>query len=156
MDDYVNFLFLFFPVAFAVMGIILIRNYYKFHETLLVPAAGVILIPLSLLWLRFTITRLRQNISFVAIQNSRHLDIETVAQFLSENFKIADIKVNKEVGRISVVTKSSAFSWGEKISLILNDSEILVNSRPRSQAPFTISRDVNNVKRIRMLIELEN
>lgn len=43
-------------------------------------------------------------------------------------------------------TKISWFSWGETITIILYDKELLFNSRPNGQ-PFTINRDKINYRK---------
>ncbi len=52
-----------------------------------------------------------------------------------------------------LLTETSWFSWGEKITIIkYNDKKILVNSRPYGQ-PITINRDKINYNKLEKLIK---
>lgn len=52
-----------------------------------------------------------------------------------------------KTGYFEVVSNVSWFSWGEKIIIIQNGDEILINSRPSNQ-PITLSMDKNNIRKI--------
>ncbi|HEY5408171.1 MAG TPA: hypothetical protein VIJ92_13835 [Ginsengibacter sp.] len=44
-------------------------------------------------------------------------------------------------------TKISWFSWGETITIVLGNKELLFNSRPQGRQPFTFNRDKVNYKK---------
>jgi len=48
----------------------------------------------------------------------------------------------------------TGFSCGENVTIILNDTEIYVNSRPSSsRQPFTIIKDVKNIRKLKELLD---
>ena len=153
-DDYSNFLTLILPPMFCWVGVAAIQSYYKFHSSKAIFIFGLLIIVFGLLFTYLTIVRLRQNIVFSILKNGRHLDIYQVDALVKDNFKIENIKLDKKLNRILVQTKMTGFSWGEKITIILNDTEIYVNSRPSgSRQPFTIIKDVKNIKKLKELLD---
>ncbi len=152
-DDYINFLFLILPPFFCWLGFGVIQSYYKFHKGDEVFIFGLLLIIFWLLFGYLTIVRLRQNITFSILKNGRLLDVYQVDAIIKDNFKIEDIKLDKKLNFILVETEMTGFSWGEKITIILTGTEIYVNSRPSgSRQPFTIIKDVKNVRKLKELL----
>ncbi len=45
-------------------------------------------------------------------------------------------------------TKTSWFSWGESITIVFANKQLLFNSRPRGRQPFTLNRDKVNYKKL--------
>jgi hypothetical protein len=57
--------------------------------------------------------------------------------------------VKIEDNYIKAKTKHSLFSWGETVTLIFTDREILMNSRPMGSQPFTFNRDLVNYRKLK-------
>lgn len=154
LNDYLNLLVLPIPPLFSAIGISMINAYYKFGANLLLPIGGTIIIILSFLFAYLTIVRLIQNRTFVVIDNGKKLNINEIAKLVTENFNLNEIKIDQRYKRIRAETEMTAFSWGEKITIVLNESEILINSRPASSSqPFTITKDQTNIKKLRVLLQ---
>ncbi len=94
----------------------------------------------------FIIIRMRQNITFTSI-----------ATLLSEpdNYKLAvnileqkKYTVRQFPGYIECNARISLFSWGEKITVIPLDKEILINSAPSNtgRQPVSLYKDVKNIR----------
>ena len=152
-DDYINFIVLLLPLMFTVLGAVALHRYLFFDKYLFLVLAGIFFVITGPLFMYLTITRLKQNVTFSIIPNERNLDINQIVNLISNNFKLDNIKVDQKHSKISAITKMTAFSWGEKITIVITGSEVLINSRPSGgRQPYTIMKDVKNVKLIRSLI----
>jgi hypothetical protein len=153
-DDYTNFLVLLLPLGFTFLGVMALYRYIYFERPFLLLLVGVFFTLFGPLFMYLSIVRLKQNVSFFTIANPRDLDLEQIKDLISDNFRLADIKVDKKLRRILAGTKMTAFSWGENITVVHNGAEVLVNSRPSgSRQPFTFNQDVKNIRKIRTLVE---
>jgi hypothetical protein len=57
-------------------------------------------------------------------------------------------RLSSKTGKvITGVTKISWLSWGEIITIVPGDKELLFNSRPQGRQPFTLSKDKVNYKK---------
>lgn len=66
--------------------------------------------------------------------------------------KIQSIKwtiIDKEKDVIQASTKMSLFSWGEIVTIIVENNTILINSQPFGRQPFTFNRDKVNFKKLK-------
>jgi len=153
-DDYTNFLVLILPVMFTLLGVIAFYRYFFFDRYMLLVLCGIFFVIAGSLFMYLTIVRLKQNVSFSTIHNHRSLDLDQLVDLISKNFRLDTIKVDKKHQKISAITKMTGFSWGEKITCVVNGSDILVNSRPASgRQPYTITKDFHNLKLIRNLLQ---
>jgi len=154
VDDYTNFLVLLLPPTFTLLGGLALYRYFFFDRYLFLVLGGIFLVITGPFFMYLTIVRLKQNITFSTISNDRNIDIDQLVDLISNNLKLDNIKVDKKHHKISAITKTTAFSWGERITIVLNGSDVLVNSRPASgRQPYTITKDIKNIRSIRKLIE---
>lgn len=158
VDDYTNYFIFIFPLALVVIGLTMAYNFFKFHSEISILLSSTLLISFGLLFFYFTTKRLRETIAFESVLLPVNDSIESIADKLKTNFKIKDINVDRDSGSIAAYTRVSAFSWGEKLTLIIDKNTILINSRPGGTMvqPVTIFKDKSNIKRIRLLLSNEN
>ena len=80
-------------------------------------------------------------------------DIDNVSERLNQKFNLRRIDADKELNSIVAFTKVTAFSWGDQLTLVFDNDRILVNSRPSgSRQPFTIMKDMQNIKRLEQIL----
>ena len=154
-SDYSDYIILVFPLFFILFDILFLYSSLtdpQFSGTIPKPIViiieSILLVP-CIAFLRFTVSRLRQNISFKSV----------ITPFTkSENMTMLTSLLIKEYNMteqfpdyIGCLTKISITSWGEKILLFPLDYEILINSHPIHQ-PVTINKDVRNIKKLENLI----
>jgi hypothetical protein len=152
-DDYMNYGFLLFPMAFIAIGISVLYSYLMFNGDLPLLLYSILAISLGTTFLILVVKRLHDNITFISISSSAKDDIDNVAERLQEQFKLRRVDVNKELKCISAFTKMTGFSWGEQLTLIFDDHRILINSRPSgTRQPITIFKDRQNIKRLKQLL----
>ena len=156
-DDYSNYFIFVFPLAFIVIGLSMIYNYFKFDTDLNILLVSLTFISLGSYLFYFTIKRLRDNITFERVDLLSNETIESIAEKIKSHFKLRDVDLDKELGLIEAYTKWSAFSWGEKLTLIIDGKSILLNSRPTGvRQPVTILKDRTNVKRLKEILLIGN
>ena len=152
-DDYSNYFFFIFPLAFIAMGLSLVYNYFKFHTELTILLASVFLLALGSFIFYFTTKRLRENITFERVDMKANETIESIVEKIKINFKLRGIDFDKELGLIVAYTKWTGLSWGEKLTLIIDKKSILINSRPTGvRQPVTIYKDKENIFRLKEII----
>jgi hypothetical protein len=78
----------------------------------------------------------------IKLQNDQAFDIEKCINQLGWRLSSKNDKV------VTLFTKISFFSWGETITIILDDNQLLFNSRPQGSQPFTFNRDKVNYKKL--------
>ena len=155
-DDYTDYFFLFFPVAFVAIGISMIYNYIKFHSGLPILVVGVLFIPFGIFFVFFVLERLNNNVTFRSISTAAAGDMDSVAERLNQKFKLRRIEVDKELNRIVALTKAAGFSWGEQLTLVFDKDRILINSKPGGlRQPITIMKDRQNIKKLEQMIDSE-
>jgi hypothetical protein len=151
-DDYLNYWFLFVPIAFVVMGYSILFGYFRYQTGGTLLLLSILYLVVGLFGCFFFLKRFNENISFVCLPCPDH-DLDMLAQKLKEHFKIINMAVDKDLKTIVAVTKWSAFSWGEQLIVIIDDDNVLVNSRPNSsRQPFTLWKDRQNIKCIGQLL----
>jgi hypothetical protein len=152
-DDYANYIFLVGPIAFVAIGFSMIYNYIKFHTGLLILTISILFIFLGLLFAFFVLTRLNDNITFKSISAITDDNMDNIAERLNQKFNLRRIDVNKESNSIVAFTKITAFSWGERLTLVFDKDCILVNSRPSgSIQPLTFIKDRQNIKKLEQIL----
>lgn len=152
-QDYLNYFFLVFPLVIACIGCATLSAYVRFKNNgnLLLPA--ICITTFGLFGVYYVLKRLHANISFTSIPLNEDVDLDDFSEKLKTVFKKAEIYPDKNLRTVVVVTRTSAFSWGERVTIIFGKGSILVNSQPCGTQPMTILKDSLNVKRVRRLIE---
>ena len=152
-DDYLNYWFLFFPIAIIVIGYSMFDNYFNFHNGLTILFLSLLFIALGLFSFFFILMRLIANNAFITIPNDKMLDVDKFVDNLKCKINLSSINVNKELKAINAVTKVTAFSWGEELTIIFDDAFVLINSRPNSSnQPITIFKDKKNISLIKQIL----
>ena len=141
------------PLGFIVSAFTLIvvglteKNKYTTIEWLLLSLA--FLLPGSLFGI-FYIKRVEAERKFISLKRGGIPKGDIL--HLIRNLRWTIFEKNPKY--IIAYTYGSAFSWGEEITILFNEDEILFNSKPRGSQPFTFNRDRINTKKFRS--ELEN
>ena len=121
------------------------------HHGVFYLLVAVVFICMAVLFAFFVVTRLRDNITFTTILTVRNID--DVAGRLDQQFKLRKIEVDRDMNTIIAFTKTTAFSWGEQLTLVVAKDHILVNSRPSGlRQPLTILKDRQNIKRLEQIL----
>jgi hypothetical protein len=84
-DDYTDYFFLIFPVAFVVIGVSMAYNYVKFHSGLPILILSVLFISFGIFFIFFVLTRLNDNVTFRSISAVADGDMDNVAEKLIKN-----------------------------------------------------------------------
>lgn len=151
-DDYTSYFIFVFPISIGFIGFSMIYNYFKFHSEITLLLVAILFISMAFLFGFHINRRLKENITFESISTTNH-DIDTIAEKLKKNFKGIEIKVNHNLGVIEAYTKMTGFSWGEKLTLIIDKNSILINSKPSgTRQPITILKDRKNIKKLKQIL----
>ena len=152
-DDYLNYGILIGPVAIMLIGCSMLFSYFRFNGGGTLFLSAIILLVFGLFACFFVVKRLQQNITFIRLECTNDFDLDSFGQKLEERFPRAKIDLDKDLKTIVAVTKMTAFSWGEQLTIIVDRDGVLVNSRPNSsRQPITILKDSQNIKRVRQLL----
>ena len=147
-DFYSRYFFLLFPLGIIFIGSAATSSGFKNNVTDL-KIVAIIILTIGLLLTIFVIRRLYQNQIFESFQ-IKDLTKEKVDHALKET-GLNNVKFYK-LGYYTATTNVSWFSWGEQVTIIIKDNELLVNSRPTGSSssfqPITIFKDRNNIKKI--------
>jgi len=152
-DHFWDYGILIMPVSFLVLGSIIL--YHSFEGGKVVGATLTISLFLVITGFFFLFRfprRLNENISFNPITTS--FQMETIVELVEAGFRISNIQIDKELGVITVVTKISAFSWGEVITIIVERNQVLVNSHPTGR-PISF-KDRSNLKKLQRILASVN
>lgn len=156
-DDYSNYFIFIFPLTFIFIGLSMFYNYLKFDTDLNILLVSLTLISLGAYFFYFTAKQLRHNTRFVRVDLRSNETIESVAEKIETHFKLRGVHVDKELGLIEAYTKWSAFSWGEKMTLIIEKNSVLLNSRPTGvRQPITFYKDRSNINKLKEILTKEN
>jgi hypothetical protein len=140
-------------IAFVAIGVSMIYYYFKFHGDLLVFIISVLLIPFGIFSTFFVLNRLNDNVTFTSISPIADDNMDNVAEKLKQNFKLRKVDVDNDLKRIVALTKMTAFSWGEQLTLVFDKDCILVNSRPSGlRQLITILKDRQNIKKLKQIL----
>ena len=96
----------------------------------------------------FTVNRIESERKFktIPIQPNCNLDLKNYFNQLGWTINLSNEKL------ITGSTKISLFSWGETITIIINEDFLLINSRPMGRQPFTLNRDKVNYQKLYNLL----
>jgi uncharacterized membrane protein (DUF485 family) len=147
-DIYSRYFFIIFPLAIVFIGSIMTISGFKNNVTDL-RIAAIIILTIGLFLTGFVVRRLYQNQVFERFQII-DLTNEKVDYVLKAT-GMDNVKFHK-LGYFTATTNVSWFSWGEQITIIVNDNELLINSRPTGSSfsfqPITIFKDKKNIRTI--------
>jgi hypothetical protein len=157
--DYYSSCFIYcFPFGFFIIGLSILYNVIKFGNNDLL-LGGLIFLIISIPLFFFTNRRLSDILKFESenIENNK-FDFNDLYDEIQTKFRLRSIMKDDNKKIIKAYTKWSAFSWGEEITIILDNNRILLNSRPTGIYQLvTICKDRQNIQRIRaMIITLKN
>ena len=99
--------------------------------------------------------RLNENIAFESVPMSSKIDLEVLAEKVKKEFKIANVEMDKNLNVIIAYEDFSGLGNAEKITLIVDEYSILINSRPTQgsrRLPITIMDDSANIKMLKKII----
>lgn len=152
-DDYMNYIA--YIAAFAVLGggavimITSIRNEVVSNKYLFV-LLGFFLLLLGLSMLFLVHKRLTENRMFVSLswKGSFQEKKDTIINIASKALRISQIEAFADNEYVRLRTKTSLTSWGEYVTIICSEKEILINSRPPSSQFLTLYKDKQNVNRL--------
>jgi hypothetical protein len=125
-DFYSRYFFILFPLAIVFIGVVMTISGLKKNVTDL-KIAALIILSVGLFLTAFIVRRLYQNQVFDCFQ-FKDLTKEKVA-FALKNAGLNNVNFHK-LGYYTATTNASWFSWGEQITIIIDDNELLINSRP--------------------------
>ncbi len=153
-DDYMAYIFLICSTLLIPVGIVMMCNYFKFHSGWGILFGSFLYLILGFFLSIFIYKRLKENITFECISPNSKIDLDDISNRIRENFRVNKIDANKDLGIIEVFTKISFFSWGEKITLVLDGNTLLINSihYGSTNLPFTIMNDKRNIKKLKQLL----
>jgi hypothetical protein len=143
-DFYNHYFFIIFPLAISYIGYIETKTGFK-NNTENLKFSGLVILTIGILLTLFIMKRLYQNSIFESYQIEK-LDNSRVEEALKKT-NLKDIKFYKS-GYFIAKTKISAFSWGEEITIIVDEGQLLINSKPNSFQPITILKDRENIKKV--------
>jgi len=147
-DIYSRYFFIIFPLSIVFIGSIMTISGFKNNVTDL-KISAMIFLTVGLFLTAFVVRRLYQNQVFDSFQ-IKDLTKEKVDLALKAS-GLDNVKFHK-LGYYTATTNVSCFSWGEQITIIINDNELLINSRPTGSSfsfqPITIFKDRQNIKTI--------
>jgi hypothetical protein len=137
-----SYFFILFPLVIFIVGsTLLLKTFHADKEAF----SSIIIFIVGLISLSLTTKRLWDNQRFKRIKTVKHTDDNI--QKIKEVINKLDWELyldNKE--RVIAFTKTTWFSWGEQVTIIVDGKDILINSRPTKQ-PITIYEDERNLKR---------
>src|ERR1700744_5928182 len=149
VDDNMNYFFLIAPIAFTAIGSSMMYNYVVFESGPEILIDSILIFSLGILFAFFILRRLSENITFTSITATSDDNIDSVSENLKQKFNLRSVDVDKDLNRIAAFTKTTAFSWGEQLTLVFDKDCIFINSRPSgSRQPFTILKDRRNIKKL--------
>jgi hypothetical protein len=153
-DYYTNYFIFIFPLGILIIGLSMIYSVVNYDNTNLI-FLGLGFVTISVAFGFFTLQRLIDVLRFECIEiGFNKNEIDNLAQKIKSRFRIRSLEIDDEKRFIKIYTKWSAFSWGEEITLIIDNNQILINSKPTSiRQPVTIYKDRQNIKIIKELIK---
>jgi len=149
-SHYTDYVICMSGLSFIVIGCGPILNLYKHPNETILLLFSLILIPFGSWLLYNDLKKLKRNLTF-EIVNTTGINFDYLVDKINSVFNLKHIEPDKELGLISAYTKTDWFSWGEKLTLVIEKDHVLINSRPVKQ-PVTIRADKNNILRMRQLI----
>ena len=153
-QDYFGYVISIMSLGLAFIGFILAVDSFKHYLIIRKLLPAIIFISLGLLFLYFSLKRLNDNVTFETIDNRNNLRLDELKVAIENKFRINKVVIDKELEMIELWTKVTAFSWGERITIIKNGNTYLVNSKPDGLMfqPITIYKDRKNIIKIKRII----
>jgi len=152
-DDYMNYFIFVFPIGFIAIGITIMYSSIMSELDLITLLISILPISIGIALAIFTQRRLNDTITFTTVPISSINDANDIVDVIKKNFKLSKIEVDIELGVITAYTKLTFFSWGEKLTVIIDSKSLLINSRPTgSGQPLTIIKDKHNIKKLKCLL----
>jgi hypothetical protein len=147
-DFYSRYFFILFPLAIVFIGAVMTISGFQKNVTDL-KIAAIIILSIGLFLTVFFVRRLYQNQVFDRFQ-VKYLTKEKV-DFALKSAGLNNVKFHT-LGYYTASTNASWFSWGEQITIVIDENELLINSRPTGNSfsfqPITIFKDRQNIKTI--------
>ena len=151
--DFTRYFIIIGPIGITFISFSMLYGGFKFEyifkDNFINPffftaSCGVLL---GLFFTYFTIKRIETE------RNFQPLKLPDYISFADISNKIQAIKwkiITKEKDVIRASTNISLFSWGECVTIIEgSDNNILINSQPLGQQPFTFNRNKVNFKKLK-------
>ncbi|WP_121811128.1 hypothetical protein [Mucilaginibacter kameinonensis] len=141
-DFYRHYFFATIPLGCIFVAITMLYNAFEFHNNEL-KMPGTIGLSIFILFFIFVIKRLYQNQVFEKYQVTDEV-LNNLKKVL-KSLHFHNVRYY-ERGYFKCTSGVSWFSWGEEITIIIDDNYLLINSRPNQ--PITLYEDRKNVKSI--------
>ncbi len=157
-DIYSRYFFLIFPLSFLCIGTLMIFSGFQ-NEVIDLKATAIVIFTFGLFSTAFVIKRLYQNQLFESFHVNNVSNKKIITRLKTLGFQ--DVQ-SHQFGYITAKTKVSWLSWGEQITIVLIDNELLINSRPTGNSftlqPITIFKDRKNIRTIinELTLKVEN
>ncbi len=153
-DIYTRYFFIIFPITIVFIGSVMAFSGFN-NDVIDLKIASIIILSFGLFLTVFVAIRLYQNQVFDSFQ------IEGLTKnkvdFALKTAMLDNVKFHK-IGYYTATTNISWLSWGEQITIVINNNELLVNIRPTGGSfvfqPITIFKDRQIIKTI--IRELQN
>lgn len=98
------------------------------------------------LWLTiFMIRRFESERQFKVINLPDNVNQSQIESIIHQ---LGWIIVSTDTNEIIAESKTSFFSWGELVTIVIDKNSLLINTRAQGRQPFTINKDNVNYKRI--------
>lgn len=140
-SDFLDYGIVFLPLCLIGASGVLIHSTSDITYLLL----AIAFIVLSILFIAKLFVGLKQNISYKSVCTP--LSKQGNYQIIVEIFQSDNYQTEQFPNYIVCRTSISFFSWGEILTAIPLDKEILINSHPLLQ-PITIWKDLQNIDRL--------
>lgn len=148
-----------FPITICFLGFYKFTKFInlKLFKDIELLLSSIILNSIGIFIAFFFFKRLKQNETFEVIKNRNNLTLEEIEESVESEFKLTYITAILKHKTIIMATETSFFSWGEKITIIIDQNNILINSRTHIGGGFlvpqviTITKDRKNIKKLRQL-----
>lgn len=154
-DIYSKYFFIIFPFTLVIVGYSATIAGFKNNVTTL-KFTAIIILSLGIFLTAFVIKRLYQNQVFSCIEIN-NLTKEKVKKAL-KNAGMKNMKYY-QLGYFVATTGVSWFSWGEQITVIIDNHKLLINSRPTGSLltfqPITIFKDKQNIRNFIKELEIQ-
>lgn len=149
IDFYRHYFYVLFPIGIIFIGTMMMYSGIGNNVTDL-KITALIELGLGIFLLIFITKRLVQNQRF---KNYKIQGVSTeIIRESIQKLNLKEFNYNEKIGYFSGITRTSLFSSGEKITIIMDRERLLINSRPIMgpflPQPITIFKDRKNIKKI--------
>ena len=152
--DYVHYSYFIFSSALLFLGFLLADSYIEIEKKLTTLIFSTILIFVGIFFSFVIYKRLKENITFESILTTTDVNIDTIADRVKESFNLTEIKVNYQLFSITAMMSYRIVSE-ITLTIILDEKEILVNSRPDIVVTtFSLWQDRLNVRKLKQILSV--